>query len=76
MHMNLKPNKYKRISDTMTMAASLGFIGTPKILGTILNLAPPPSPPPNLIICSGFPLIFWSEIFICLLKIREGCYHD
>ena len=43
MHMNLKPNKDKRISfNTMTMT-SLGFIGTPKILGTTtLNLAHPP----------------------------------
>ena len=42
MHMNLKPNKHKRISfNTMTMA-SFGFIGTPKILGTTLNLAHPP----------------------------------
>ena len=40
MPMNLKPNKNKRISfNTMTMA-SLGFIDTPKILGTLLNLAP------------------------------------
>ena len=44
MHMNLKPNKHKRISfNTTTMASfSLGFIAPPpKILGPPLNLAPP-----------------------------------
>ena len=39
MYMNLKPNKHKRISFNTTTMASLGFIGPPKILGPLLNLA-------------------------------------
>ena len=48
MHMNLKPNKHKRISFNTTTMASLGFIATPKKFNFLLR-----SPPQ----------LFWSEIF-------------
>ena len=38
MYINLKPNKH-RISFNTTTMASLGFIGPPKILSPLLNLA-------------------------------------
>ena len=58
--MNLKPYKHKITSFNTTTMTSLGFIGTPNILGPSLNLAPQ-----NLFFCSA-PLpseLFWSEIF-------------
>ena len=41
--MNLKPTKHKIISFNTTTMSSLGFIGSPKILGPPLNLVPSPS---------------------------------
>ena len=58
MYMNLKPNKHKRISFNAATMTSVGFKTPLKILGPPLNLAPPA---PNLIFCSGYPHLIWSE---------------
>ena len=59
MYMNLKPNKYKRISFNTTTMASVGFISPPKI-----------QLPLNSIFCSGPPpQLFWSEMFRFPLKL-------
>ena len=80
MYMNLKHNKHKRISFNTTTMASLGFIGSPKILGPFLNLAPPQK---NLIFCPGPLQLYRYEIFRSPLKLGEAstmssftCYHE
>ena len=56
MYMNLKPNKYKRISFNTTTMASVGFISPPKIQ-LPLNSIFCSGPPPNYfgLKCLGFP---------------------
>ena len=54
MHMNVKPNKHKRISFNTTTMATLGFIGPPKHFRSPLKF----SSPPNLIFCLGPPNYF------------------
>ena len=69
MHMNLKPNKHKRISFNTTTMATLGFIGPPKHFRSPLKFSSPPKF--NFLFTS--PQLFWSQIFRSPSKImREG----
>ena len=57
MYMNLKPNKYKRISFNTTTMASVGFISPPKIQLPLNSIFCSGLPPPNYfgLKCLGFP---------------------
>ena len=59
MHMNLKPNKHKRISFNTTTMASLGFIGPPKHFRSPLKF----SSPTKFSFLFRSPQLFWSQIF-------------
>ena len=75
MYMDLPPNKYKTISFSTTTMTSLGFIPppVPKILGSPLNLAPPPSKFFFFLLRSSPLQLLWSEIFRYSPKISgEG----
>ena len=66
MHMNLKPNKHKRISFNTTTMATLGFIGRPKHFRSPLKFS---SPSPKLNFLFRSPQLFWSQIFRSPSKI-------
>ena len=69
MHMNLKPNKHKRISFNTPTMATLGFIGPPKHFRSPLKF----SSPPKFKFLFRSPQLFWSQIFRSPSKIMgEG----
>ena len=70
MYVNLKPNKH-RISFNTTTMASLGFIGPPKILGPLLNLALSKF---NFLLRSSSIILVWN-FYVPPLKLG-GCCHE